>query len=192
MRVLIRSVPWIPERAENARALAILIPSAEIVWDTEPGDSYQNMIRALRIAGDESCLHLEDDITPTENFMAKVVERVNARYGPYAGAKEVHQFFSKRAADLEQGTRLIPGRDFSFTCAFYLPAGMADAADFLERWPKRAAKPSWYDYALADYFSKHRRSYYNHVPSLVQHNRWKSSIDPRRGTTNRQSPTFVP
>jgi hypothetical protein len=182
---LIRSVQWNEERAKNAARLVARIPDARIHWDDEH-DSYQAMINCLRLAGNDACLHMEDDVTLTTGFVAKLRAAVHGR------EDEVHQFYSMRKRDLTEGTRLIPGRDFSSTCCVYLPAGMADAADHLEAWPKRAEHPTWFDYALADYLASKRLNYRNHVPSLVQHNKWKSAIDRRRGTTNRNSPSFDP
>jgi hypothetical protein len=187
MDVLIRGVPWNAERSANAARLCESLPNAQVVWDQPPGDSYRNFQRALRLGNERGALHLEDDVQLTSDFPAKVAAAVTR-----IGTDRVIQFFSRRKADVEIGTREAGGRDFSFTVCFYVPPGLGSpAADYLDVWPDRQAKPTYFDYALGGFLVERGIRFVIHVPSLVQHRQWVSAIDRRRGKTNRQSATFV-
>lgn len=160
------------------------LPSCEIVND--PGGGAMHCFReALRLAGDDPVVHMEDDVVLTEFFEDKIMAEIASR------PNQVCQFFSMRKADLEQGSRVDPGAKFLMGQCFYLPAGVsADLLIYSNDWPGLDKHPTGLDSMVADYLKSKKMNYYLHVPSLVDHRPVVSRIDSRR-SKKRQSLTFV-
>ena len=184
-RVIIRAVPWDEQRAASARELREAV-GGTIVWDSER-HAYETFIDALRFAAAlGAVIHMEDDVRLTEGWRAKA-GAVIAAHG-----EEVIQFFSMRGADATVGSRTEPGRTFLMAQCFYVPARLAGPlALFAPGWPGRAQDPTGVDLAVRAFLVDRRESYHLHVPSLVQHQPWRSAINPRRGS-GRQSGSFEP
>ncbi len=184
-RVIIRAVPWNIERAANARALK-RATGGRIVWDTTH-DAYDTFLAALRFAAPGPAIHLEDDILLTSDWGRKVQEVIASH------ADEVVQFFSRRQADLTVGSRHCPGRDFLWATCFYVPGRLCQPMiDYCAHWEGRRPPPTTeLDTSIGAFLADAREDYWLHVPSLVQHRRWKSVVRPGR-STHRQSATFVP
>lgn len=179
MRYILRLVP---EREQFVPEVLEQIPHLEIVRD-QTRNSMDTMLRALLTTGDDPAVHLEDDIELTSDFRAKIEPEIERR--PH----ELVQFFSRRKADREVGSRYEPGRTFLMTQCFYLPAGYAAALyDYYPRWDKRLRYAA-IDIIVADWLAMRREKYWIHVPSLVQHRPVKSAIG--HAGSNRQSATFV-
>lgn len=141
--------------------------------------------RALEEAGDDSAVHLEDDVILTKNFTDKLEKIVSSR------PQMVCQFFSMRKADLEIGSRVENGSSFISALCFYLPAGMSrDLKKFFITWDRIKEHPTGLDLTPADFMKKHKMKYYIHIPNLVDHRIGKSKIDPRR-SSKRISKTFL-
>jgi hypothetical protein len=192
--VLIRAVPWVKERKDNAEHLR-WVTGGEIVWDRNH-DPTETMIDALRTAARYAAwngtgtIHIEDDAYLTDWWRWKV-ENCLLRH-PH----QVVQWFSMRRSDLDLGSREEPCRTFASTLCFYVPARLAAClAEAVEQRPLRQGDPrgkhSW-DYAMADHLASLHERYHLHVPSLAQHyGTWKSVVNPRRAR-GRKSPSFEP
>lgn len=183
-RTLIMAVPWVPQRAVRAKAL-MEETGGEVVWDTEH-NPYTTWRDLLTRAGDEPVIVLEDDIYLCDDWRGKV-EAAIAEH-----PDSVIQFFSLRGAkDAEMGSRWEPGRTYIMNQCHYLPAGAAASLlDFLVTWlEQRPDGETGHDLAIADWMKSTKQRYWLHVPSLVQHEPWRSEIHPRR-PRNRQSPSF--
>jgi hypothetical protein len=183
MIVLIRAVGWVPERADNAHELR-RATGGRIVWDTSH-DGYDTFLAALAFQGSRDAVHLEDDVTLTSGWRAKAEAVIAGR------PDQVIQFFSRRQADLTVGSREEPARTFLAAACFYLPGRLAPGMRaYAATWPKRAEHPTWWDYAAQEYLVERRETYHLHVPSLVQHRSWRSTLGPR--STRRMSASFQP
>ena len=184
MNVLIQAVPWVPERLQQAYALAEQT-GGTIVWDTEH-HAFETWKLVLAYAGQSPVVILEDDVTLTDNWAQKVQAAIDAH------PDVVIQFFSMRGDDLTVGSRWEPGRTFLMNQCYYLPAGAAAALlAHSEEWAAQHPEhPTGYDLAMADWLKRTKQKYWLHVPSLVQHKPWRSEINPRR-PRNRQSGTFA-
>ena len=136
------------------------------------------------MAGENPCVHLEDDIVLCDNFYEKIINEIKKR------PNDVIQFFSMRKDDLTVGSRYITGSKFCMNQCFYLPSGMSrELLEYGKTWKRIKEHPTGYDYLMADYFKEHKIKYWNVVPNLVDHFPMKSRINPRR-STKRQSFTF--
>jgi hypothetical protein len=140
------------------------------------------------MAGDDPVIRLQDDIILTKNFLAKA-EAVIAEH-----PDDVIQFFSMRKDDLTFGSRWCPGSTYLMNQCFYLPAGVSrQLIDFY--WSPTWARyyethPTADDSMMATMFQSQRRKYFLHVPSLVDHQKTRSVVNPRR-SSSRQSLTFI-
>lgn len=190
--VFIRAVPWVEDRAANARALAEQT-GGKIIWDAERSGRV-TFLAAMHAAGDGPSVHLEDDVTLTSRWREKIEAKIAANPGTLL------QFFSMRGADLTTGSRDEPGRTFLMTQCFYLPAGYASAiAAFGETWSWRgrqreqwrAGQSEQFDLIITDWLRANQLRYRIEVPSLVEHYRWRSVDYPGRPQA-RQSATFEP
>jgi len=147
-------------------------------------DAYENFQNALKMAGNDSALHLEDDIILGCNF----IERANSFI--QANKNAVIQFFSMRSEDITIGTRLIGGAKFLAALCFYLPAGMSrDILIYSYSWERRKEHPTGLDLMVADYLKKNRLKYLNICPNIVDHKVGKSLINSKR-SSKRVSLTF--
>jgi len=160
------------------------IPEAEIVTDYQQ-NAMMSYLRALRLAGDDPVVLLEDDIVLTKDFQNKLLRAVQGREDVLC------QFFSMRKKDLTIGSRMEPGSSFMMDQCIYVPGGMAlRIFEFWKGWPRKAESPYGCDTMKAAFLKANKLRYYIHVPSLVDHRISKSMIDPRR-SSKRQSYTFT-
>lgn len=184
----IMAVPWEQERVRNTRSLAEEA-EATVVWD-QKRNAMDTWLRMLEAAGGDAAIFLEDDIELASNWRAKVEAVLDDGH-----RDDVVQFFSMRDADVTVGSRYEPGRTFSMNQCYYLPKGAARelieyTPGWLDRHPEsRAANKSPYDWVMRGWMKDNGIKYWISVPSLVQHRKWKSAIDPRRGS-GRASKTF--
>lgn len=179
MRIIVRAMP---ERVSFISYLREKLPTAEFCFD-QKRDAMDTFVRAMEMAGDDPCLHMEEDVLLTQGFLDKVTAVIQSR--PH----EVIQFFSMRFADLNQGSR-YDGRFIMAQC-FYLPAGYsALIADFKQYWGGLQEHPTGVDLMVNDFLRIRKEYYWIQVPNLVDHRVAKSMIDPRR-SSKRQSKTFT-
>ena len=159
------------------------IPTLEIARDRKH-DAMDTFKLSLEMAGDDPCVHLEDDIILCDDFVRRVEAEIAKR------PNDVIQFFSMRKDDLTVGSRYIRGSLFCMNQCYYIPPGMGTKLlAYMDVWDRYDTEPNAYDYLMADFFKLHKIKYWNVCPNLVDHKVVKSRINPRR-STKRQSFTF--
>jgi hypothetical protein len=182
MLILIRAVQG--ERDEYIAYLQKHLPEGEFVFDTTR-NAMDTFLTAMKRAGTRPCVHMEEDIYITKNFIKKLESAINER------PNEVIQFFSMRKADIEVGSRYDYGRSFIANLCVYLPAGYSKAIyNYYPEWPRKEEHPTGSDLMIADWLKERKEKYYIHVPNLVQHRKCKSLVNSRRSWF-RQSLTFT-
>jgi hypothetical protein len=178
MKMIIRAVK---SRESYHDYLASQLPDAEWCFD-ETKNAMYTFLRALRLAGNEPALHIEDDTLLSANFIETVTKVIN-QY-----PDNVIQFFSMRKADLEIGSRW--DGNFMMGQCFYLPAGYSKKLfDFWPDWKGKEKHPTGLDTMVSDWLKTRREKYWLQVPSLVNHRECISVINPSR-SKKRQSLTF--
>lgn len=144
-----------------------------------------NYQRSWLLAGDDSCVQMDDDIILTNDFKTKILDAI-AMYPNY-----VIQFFSMRIKDLTIGTRIEHGSTFMMQQCYYLPKGIAKGIyEYSKKFYFRTEHthcPT--DICIAEYFKKHDMNYIIWCPNLVDHIGVQSKINKKR-TSKRQSKTF--
>lgn len=180
-RVLIQAVPWEMGRVRNVKELRRQVPDAEIVWD-QTHNAMDTWLSVMRTIGDDPAVVIEDDVRLAPRWRVRVEAAILDH------PEHVIQFFSLRAAD--HIGHWAKGRTFLMNQCYYLPARMAAAlVQHAEQWREEKPKSTGYDLLMADYLRKHGLDYWQHAPTLVQHETWQSMINPRR-PRNRTSPHF--
>jgi hypothetical protein len=175
----------VEERAANARELR-RATGGHIVWDVSH-DGHETLMTALRMAVSIPAIHLEDDIVLTSRWREKI-EAVIAEHPDV-----VCQFFSRRKADLEVGSRWQPGRDWVNAQCFYMPARLSRGlVDFLPGWQAATDKPILFDLGIAAYLKERKERYWLSCPSLVDHRVWRSAANPGNQPDHRPARNFVP
>lgn len=179
-RIIVRAVS---SRVDCVEYLRRNLPDAEFLFDST-GNAMDTFLRAMEMAGDAPCVHMEEDIYITRDFIGKI-ERAISR-----NPSDVIQFFSMRGADITIGSRYDYGRSFMMNQCFYLPAGYSRMIrDYYPDWPQKDYHKTGYDILIADFLKGRKEKYFIHVPSLVQHRIGVSVINPKRPRV-RQSKTF--
>ena len=139
-------------------------------------------LAAMRQAGQDAAVHMEEDILITQNFYQKLLAEIAKR------PNEVIQFFSMREADLIIGSRY--DNSYMMNQCVYFPAGFsALLLDYYHVWDKKVQHPTGTDIMINDFLRSRKEKYWIHVPSLVEHRIAQSRINPRR-SSKRQSKTF--
>lgn len=181
MRIIVRTCAG---REKFIDYLRERIPEIEVCFDDD-GGAFQNFLKALRMAGDDPVIHLEDDIILTKNFKRKAMQAISEN------PNSLVQFFSMRKADLTEGSRIDLGSKFLMAQCFYAPAFMSRGIHaYAATWGKRKTHATGLDTMVADFLRDNKMKYFLYVPSLVDHRVGKSAIDPRR-SSRRQSLTFI-
>lgn len=192
---IITAVPQVPQRARRAVTNMKLLSvdpisgehypeSASIVWD-EKDSALDTWQRALAEARDEPVLLIEDDVKLAPAFRTKVQQVIDTR------PDDVIQFFSMRAADETVGSRYEPGRTFLMNQCVYFPRAAASSLlDYSRKWQYHDERAELqHDVCVRAWLKSNDMRYWIHVPSLVQHESWKSEINPTRSSA-RQAKTF--
>ena len=180
----IMAVPWQADRKERAEDLADQV-RGKIVWDTTH-NAWNTWRDVLAAVGDGPAVILEDDVILADNWRYRVEEAIREH------PNDVIQFFSLRKGDVEAAPHWEPARTFLMNQCYYLPAGAAkELLVHTKNWPdENPEHPTGYDLAMVAWMrATNRPKYWMHTPSLVQHEPWRSEINPRR-PRNRQSPSF--
>lgn len=171
------------------------IPELIVVQDVVKGwtadgihSSMATFLQALKIAGDEPHIHLEDDVILCRNFK-ELSDAVIAEH-----EHDLIQFFSMRKDDLTVGSRYVAGRQFAMNQCTYFPKGLAKAiAGYYDEWRAQGDNATKYtapfDTLMAAYMAKERMRYWTSIPCLVQHAHEVSAINPRR-SSKRQASCF--
>jgi GR25 family glycosyltransferase involved in LPS biosynthesis len=144
-----------------------------------------NYQRGWKIAGDDACVQMDDDIVLTSNFKSRI-EEVISQY-----PNDIIQFFSMRSKDLTVGTRYEPLSNFMMQQCYYLPKGVAKQIyEYSKKFYEETTDiycPS--DFVIANWGKINKVKYLIYCPSLVDHMQEVSKID-RRRSSKRQSKTF--
>ncbi len=178
LRFIMRTMPGV-----DVSEYQQTIPNLELCVD-KTHNAMDTFRASLEMAGNDGCIHMEDDIILCDHFVDRVVSEVMKR--PH----DVIQFFSMRKEDLTIGSRYIPGSRFMMNQCYYIPPLMGYALlDYAEAWEGYDENPTGYDILMADFFKLHKIKYWNVVPNLVDHKIAKSRINPKR-SSKRQSLTF--
>lgn len=183
-RVIVTAVP---ERQATVEYLQHHIPHLEVVWD-QKRSLMDTFLRACEQTGPDPVIRLQDDIILTRRFLDKAAAVIESH------PQDVIQFFSMRKDDLTFGTRWCPGSTYLMNQCFYLPAGLSERLiDFYwsPAWSKfHNSHPTGDDSMMAEMFRIERRKYLLFCPSLVDHQRTRSVVNPKRSSA-RQSLTFT-
>jgi hypothetical protein len=163
VRIVIQAVP---ERTEFVEYMVRHLPNAEVAWgrpDTTPMRDFQ---ASLEMVGDAPCMHFEDDVLLTKDFMAKALEVIGDGTFPvnfFHVSKSIYP--EPLAPHIRNGERWIGNQ------GFYLPRGFARTlAAYVPVWPNWRKVPwEWWDYTIGDWLAQHRIGYWQAVPALVQH-----------------------
>lgn len=193
--VFIMAVPWEPRRVHRVKTLRVDAGQpCEVVWDEEHDamDTWLRLLARIDAGPTRSGIVLEDDVQLTVDWRLKV-EAVIRQVRDAPAPNALIQFYSARKADLTRGSRWEPGRSYLMNQCHYLPPGMAhDLLGFAPGWiDAHPEHPTGHDLLIADFLRSTGQRYWLQVPSLVQHEPWRSEINPRRSSA-RQSPTFEP
>lgn len=183
-KIIIKAIPG--KRQGYIDYLNHYLPEAEYCWD-QCRNHMDTFIRALEQAGDEPCIHMEDDIRLTVGFREKVEQAISERPG------ELIQFFSMRKKDREIGSRY--DNTFLMNQCTYYPAGYSSGAVrfYREEWVGSSHEekhPTGSDIMIQRFLRSIKSPYWIHCPNLVDHRVGVSEINPKRPRTNRQSFTF--
>lgn len=180
MRYIIRGMS---ERKDCISYLKQYLPNAEYLIDI-PGNAMCGFLEAMWCAGNDAVVHMEEDIYLTKNFKVMAENIIDGH------EDEVIQFFSMRQADIDKGSRYEPGRTFMMNQCFYLPTGYSKAIlEYYPRWPQKEVHPTGYDILIADFLKERKEKYFLSVPSLVDHRKGRSLINPKR-PNSRQAKVF--
>jgi hypothetical protein len=179
MRYIIRAVK---DRVEFIAYLQKHLPQSEWCFD-KTRNAMDTFLDAMKMAGDDACVHMEEDILLTQDFVHKINAEIAQR------PNELIQFFSMRNADLIEGSR--HDKSYMMNQCFYLPAGYSRMIyEFYANWNGKIKDPTGTDIMINDWLKIRKEKYWISIPSLVEHRICKSAINPRR-SSKRQSKTFV-
>lgn len=182
VRIIIRAVP---ERIEYIEYLRQQLPEAEFCMD-QKRSAMHTFLMAKKMAGNDPCIHMEDDAILTTDFVRKANDFI-AKH-----PNEIIQFFSRRSKDLTIGTRREYGGNFSCNVCYYLPPFMSKRIlAYFPTWDNKWPDSMPYDTMMAQFFREEGISYIIHVPSLVNHREGLSQINSRRNS-RRHSQSFIP
>jgi hypothetical protein len=178
------AVPWVPQRAVRAKGL-MEQTGGEVIWDRTQ-NIFETWCSVMSAAREDPVIVLEDDIYLCDEWREKVEHEIAAR------PDSVIQFFSMRGKDLTEGSRLEPGRTYLMNQCHYLPGGTASALlTHAQTWrERRPDDEDAVDWIVAEWLQQQNLKYWLHVPSLVQHEPWRSEVNTRR-PRNRQSSSFI-
>lgn len=181
MEIRIMAVPWNEQRAERARMLRATT-NGRIVWDQQR-NAWHTWSMVLGSLGDGAGIVLEDDALPVPGWLT-LAERAVEEH-----PDDLIQFFSLRKSDIAKGSGYRPASSFLMNQCLYYPPGFArDLLAFSRNWHEenRHEHPTGYDICTADFLKSRKQRYWMHVPSLVDHEKWRSEINSRR-PRNRQA-----
>ena len=178
MRIIIRGIK---EREEFIDYLKKHLPNAEWCYD-EKKNAMDPFLRAMKMAGDDPCIFMEEDIIITKDFYKKALKVIAQK--PFS----LIQFFSMRKDDIRIGSRWDNNYMMN-QCHYHPPTYSKQILEFYNIWGEKNKHPHGCDTMMQKWLKLRKEKYWISVPSLVQHRIAKSMIDPRR-SSKRQSLTF--
>lgn len=182
VRIIIKAVK--EQRPYCIKYLQHYLPQAEWCFD-KTQDHMDTFLEALRMAGTDACVHMEEDVRLTVGFADKLQAEISQR------PQHVIQFFSMRKADIETGSRW--DNDFLMNQCTYFPAGYSqDLLGYYDAWRVRWLKdhPNGSDLMIKHWLKYRKEKYWIVCPNLVDHRIGVSVINSKR-SSKRQSKTFL-
>jgi len=180
MRFIIK---YMPQRKKYLDDIKKQIPEIEVIEDVI-SDHTETFLRSLQHAGDDPCVHMEDDVILCIDFKRRIISEIQKR------PNQMIQFFSRRTKDQTLGSREDYGGNFLANLCVYYPKGYSKMIrDFYVVWEEKFIHPTGTDIMIADFLRLRKEKYYIVVPNLVDHAIDKSLIDKKR-SSKRQSKTF--
>lgn len=180
VRIIVKAMP---SRQPYIDYLQKYLPQAEFCMDQGKG-AFDTFLRALKMAGTEPCIHMEEDVILTDGFYNKIHEVIAKKPNNFI------QFFSMRQKDLTEGSRW--DNNFLMNQCWYAPMFYSEKMlKYAMGWYLKNGEthPTGTDTMVCDWLKSRKEKYWIHCPSLVDHRIGKSAIDPRR-SSKRQSLTF--
>jgi hypothetical protein len=175
---------FVDSRFDNLDVYKKEIPNIEVYVDRNK-NPIGAFIEALKMAGDDACIQMEDDCILTSNFDRKINEEVSKH------PDSVIQFFSMRSKDLTIGSRW-DSRYLMGQCTYYPKGKASQLVDYFKGsfWDENQHEIDGLDLLVSDFLKYNRERYWICIPNLVDHIVQKSIIDPRR-SPKRVSKTFI-
>jgi hypothetical protein len=176
-------VRYVDQRLGTVEKLESQIPGLILYRDAfgsqEEIKGISAFIVALRLAGNDPAVIMEDDIELCSDFCRKAEAVIATR------THSVISFFSYT----KRKSGYYP--NFSWLQCAYFPAGYCNRiADFYPAWNRHQKGGLGVDWLVKDWLKVRREPFWLHCPSLVQHLPLESVIDPTL-SRRRQSPTFT-
>src|SRR5699024_7206630 len=174
----VQAVPWEPMRARRAEELRAEIEQqgnpVTIVWDREHSafETWKRVLDTLAEAPGSGVL-VEDDVRFCQGWPGRMQQTIDRR--PH----DLIRFFNP-APGYPEGER--PEDTFwSDTCLRFAPGDAADLRSWVGDRDTQFLR-DYFDIAIGHWLRLRRRRYWQHAPSLVQHERWTSAVNPNRRT----------
>ena len=170
------------ERQPFVEEILKQVPEAVMYYDDEFHDAMKSYLYVCEhIIKGQPCVLMEDDIILTSDFKKKAEDVI--QMFPHT----LINFFSLSKKFMAPHWK--KGREYCMNQCEYFPEGFSlKVVEAYKNWPLREKEPNAYDF-LVGYAWGNSKPYLVWCPSLVQHRRVKSIIDPRR-SSKRQSITF--
>lgn len=185
MRYMVRTVSWLPERAENVAQLRAQIPQLEIETDYVR-DGYGSFFAACKCLNNTGGVLMEDDVALCRNFAQRAETAVST-----VGYDHLVSFFERPKIELPAGW--VAGSQFLWMQCIYMPPGFPQKCvdyyeEFRDKYPDRHSGMAT-DLLIAYALIKEKRRYWRVRPCLVQHLPLESAIGSR--PKNRQTKFFI-
>lgn len=177
MKYLIQNVPQ-----RDVSILKDQLPNAIVYLDTKK-QPLKSFIKTLELAKKDDSIYMEDDIILSKDFIKDTNRFIkpNSHY--------VINFWTLKKS-VNQTTLMAPSSFMSNLCVYIPNKHIRGIIDFYNKgWARINEHPTGMDLLVRDYLVSVKQSYWLYQPSLVQHKKIVSAINPRR-SKYRQSITF--
>ena len=177
MKYLIQNVP---ERDISLLLSQLNNVSVYVDTNKKPLESF---IQTLKLAENNSALYMEDDIILSKDFINDTSSFINAN------DNYVINFWTLKKS-IKETTLMSPSSFMSNLCVYFPNYHIEGLIDFYNKgWNRIDEHPTGMDLMVRDYLVSTKTKYWLYQPSLVQHKKIVSAINPRR-SKYRQSITF--
>jgi hypothetical protein len=177
MKYIIQNVP--------ERDISILLDqlnNVSVYVDTNK-KPLESFIRTLRLAGDDNALYMEDDIILSKDFINDTNNFISLN------SDNVINFWTLKKS-IKKTTLMPPSSFMSNLCVYFPNNHIIGLINFYNKgWNRIEEHPTGMDLLVRDYLISTKTKYWLYQPSLVQHKKLVSAINPKR-SKYRQSITF--
>ena len=177
MKYLIQNVPQ--------RDVSILLDQLKDVglYVDKNKKPLESFIETLKLAKDESALYMEDDIILSKDFIDDTSSFINMN------KNNVINFWTLKKS-IKETTLMLSSSFMSNLCVYFPNHHIKGLIDFYNKgWSGIKEHPTGMDLMVRDYLVATKTKYWLYQPSLVQHKKIVSAINPKR-SKYRQSITF--